>query len=78
MNAGPPRTPRDTIQYKCHNCSCGTKAVENLRRYRKRIDIYQPDGPRKYFVEMKRIYDTALGTLVSLQGISFYTYLTCN
>jgi hypothetical protein len=29
----------DTSQWMCHNCSCGTRAVHELKRYRTRLKI---------------------------------------
>jgi hypothetical protein len=69
---------RDKSQLKCHNCSCGKRDVKNLRRYRKRINTYQPDCAQNCFMDIKWIYNAALRMLVSLQRIVLYTYFTRN
>jgi hypothetical protein len=35
----------DINGWRCRNCSCGTRAIQNLLRYRKRIGIIPVDGP---------------------------------
>ena len=71
-----PSDSTDTSQWKCHNCSCGKKAVENFRRYQARIRSLPTEGPRKYFLTVKWLYTTALLTHISFQTIFFYNYFS--
>jgi hypothetical protein len=44
VNVASLATCTDTSQWRCHSCSCGTRAVENPTRYRKRTRTIPTEG----------------------------------
>lgn len=44
VNVASPTVCTDTNQWRCHNCSFGTRAVEKPTRYRKRTGTIQTEG----------------------------------
>lgn len=43
VNVASPTACTDTSPWRCHNCSCGTRAVEKPTRYRKRTGTIQTE-----------------------------------